>query len=46
MTKIEKNTLYICLLLGVLVFIDLGLIGGILLKAHANFTEVYKNLTP
>jgi regulatory protein YycH of two-component signal transduction system YycFG len=40
----QTETRNICILLTVLVVLDLFIIGGVLWKGHANFTELYKNL--
>ena len=44
MNKSDKDTLYVVLLLTVLVLLDLAIIGGILVKGHANFPELIKHL--
>jgi len=40
----SKDKLYLLSFLALIFAIDFALIGGILLKGHANFIEVYKHL--
>ena len=44
MNKSDKDALYVVLLLTVLVLLDVTIIGGILWKGHANFSELIKHL--
>ena len=44
MTASNKDALYVVLFLMVLVALDLVVIGGILVKGHANFTDLIKHL--
>jgi hypothetical protein len=40
----NKNTLYITIMLVVFFLLDIMVIGGILYKGHANFPELIKHL--
>ena len=42
----NNHAFYVSLLLITLFVLDLVIIGGILIKGHANFTEVFKHLKP
>jgi hypothetical protein len=41
---VNKNTLYITIMLVVFFLVDIMVIGGILYKGHANFPELIKHL--
>jgi hypothetical protein len=41
---VNKNTLYITIMLVVFFLLDIVVIGGILYKGKANFTELIKHL--
>ena len=44
MTKLEKDALYVVIVLVVFFLLDILVIGGILYKGHANFPELFKHL--
>ena len=44
MEKSDKDALYVALSLIALFIIDLAIVGGILIKGHANFVELIKHL--
>ena len=41
---VNKNTLYVTIMLVVFFLLDIMVIGGILYKGHANFPELIKHL--
>ncbi len=44
MEKSDRDKIYLTLTLSFLVLVDLFIIGGILIKGHANFPELIKHL--